>query len=324
MPQPVQPPETPAIIQPVTTNDAVTLEQASIEAPGARLSRSLSSGTIPKPTPPEAFAPEFSPLRAYKSAALLGPPISVGYSRPSPEAPSIGEAVEQQSDRSQSFSSSAALSPPTRSFPPVLVSEANTLQASASSNVSPSDALSVTLGTQNVKRLVTQERGGEAKEFEFSIPNPETQPSPEEEVAPTPNEDEVNPQPPSTPTPTPNVPDNPFGTGGVIELTADRQEYDDQRKVITAQGNVVLRFREALLNADRVEVNLPNRIIVAQGNVALTRGQQVLRGQRFEYYFVQDSGVILNASGELYSPTAGSDLSFSPTPGSTAPPPSDR
>jgi hypothetical protein len=321
MPQPVQPPETPAIIQPVTTNDAVHVEKSSIEAPGARLSRSLPSRTIPTPTPPETFAPEYSPLRAYKSAALLGPPISVGYSKPSPEAASLGETVEPESDRSQSLSHSAALPASTRSSPPVLVSEANTLQSSASSNLSPSDSLSVTLGTQNVKRLMTQERGGEVREFDFSAPHAQTQPSPEERGAPTPNGDEVNPQPAPTPAPTPNVPENPFGAGGVIELTADRQEYDDQQKVITAQGNVVLRFREALLNAERVEVNLPNRIIVAQGNVALTRGQQVLRGQRFEYYFVQDSGVILNASGELYSPTAGSDLSFSPTQGSTAPPP---
>jgi lipopolysaccharide export system protein LptA len=181
----------------------------------------------------------------------------------------------------------------------------------------------VTLGTQNVKRLMTQVRGGETREFDFTIPQAETQPATDAQVTPTPNQEEVNPQPTPTPQPSPTpapgtpLPSNPFGTGGVIELTADRQEYDDRRKVITAQGNVVLRFREALLNADQVEVNLPNRIIVAEGNVSLTRGQQVLRGQRFEYYFVQDSGVILNARGELYTPTAGTDLAFN-TPDGTA------
>jgi hypothetical protein len=103
----------------------------------------------------------------------------------------------------------------------------------------------------------------------------------------------------------------------VIELTADRQEYNEQQKIVTAVGNVMLRFREALLNADRVSINLTNRLLVAEGNVALTRGQQVLRGDRFDYYFVQDSGVILNASGEFYTPTAGTDLALVPPPGST-------
>ena len=326
MPQPVQPPETPAIIQPVTTNDAVNLDKFSIEAPGASLSRSLPTGAIPTPTPPEAFAPESSPLRAYKSAALLGPPISIGYSVQPAESPPTGGTGEEEGNRSQSLASSPTLtsryatrpsrSPPTSSSSQRLASEAKQLQTSKSSDVLPSDSLGITLGTQNVKRLVTQERGGEVREFDFSVSQSETQPSTDEKVTPAPNQDGAKPQPSPTPKPSPTpapgttVPNNPFGMGGVIELTADRQEYDDRQKVITAQGNVVLRFREALLNADRVEVNLPNRIIVAQGNVALTRGQQVLRGQRFEYYFVQDSGVILNASGELYTPTTGTDLSL--------------
>ena len=91
------------------------------------------------------------------------------------------------------------------------------------------------------------------------------------------------PAPAAPPATTPTT--TPFAVGGVVELTADRQEYDEQQKVVTAVGNVVLRFREALLNADRVEVNLPNRVLVAEGNVALTRGQQVLRGDKFQYLF---------------------------------------
>jgi lipopolysaccharide assembly outer membrane protein LptD (OstA) len=136
--------------------------------------------------------------------------------------------------------------------------------------------------------------------------------------APTPAEGEATPPPPASPeSPTP-ASTTPFGAAGVIELTADRQEYDEQRQVITAQGNVVLRFREAILDADRVQVNLPNRILIAEGNVALTRGEQVLRGERFEYYFVQDSGVVLNASGEFYTPTSGTDLNVLPAPDGTA------
>lgn len=327
MPQPVQPPETPVIVQPVTYQDAVHLNQSAIERSGSELTRSLPKTESQTPSSPEALSPEHSLLKTEKRAALLGPPISVGYSLQPAKTPLLAQVQPQQSRSITSPYPTAATSGyalgPSLSPPPNTVKQGYSLHASRlTPEFSPSNSASIRLGTQNIKRLVTKERGGEVREFDFSVSQSEAQPSADEPVIPAPNPGLTTPQPSPTPapvttpqpssTPTPGTtdPNNPFGVGGVIELTADRQEYDDQRKVITAQGNVVLRFREALLNADRVQVNLPNRLIVAEGNVALTRGQQVLRGQRFEYYFVQDSGVILNASGELYSPTAGTDLSL--------------
>jgi hypothetical protein len=94
----------------------------------------------------------------------------------------------------------------------------------------------------------------------------------------------------------------------VVELTADRQDYDENRQIFTAEGNVKMRFQGALLDADRLQVNLVNRLAVAEGNVALTRGTQVLRGQRFEYNFVQGSGTVTSARGEINIPTAGTDF----------------
>ena len=96
----------------------------------------------------------------------------------------------------------------------------------------------------------------------------------------------------------------------VVEVIADRQEYDEQEQVITAQGSVVMRFNQAVLTADRVQINLANRIAVAEGDVTLTRGEQVLQGSRFEYFFFQDSGVIFNASGEYYQTTLSRDTSL--------------
>jgi lipopolysaccharide assembly outer membrane protein LptD (OstA) len=96
-----------------------------------------------------------------------------------------------------------------------------------------------------------------------------------------------------------------------LELTADFQEYDDQKQVITARGNVVLKLSNGLLKADRLQINLPERLAVAEGNVILTRGDQVISGDRFEYYFVQDTGVVFNATGEIYQPSTANDF----TPG---------
>ncbi|WP_292699111.1 DUF3769 domain-containing protein [Nostoc sp. NMS2] len=114
----------------------------------------------------------------------------------------------------------------------------------------------------------------------------------------------------------------------IVEVTSDRQEYDEQRRIITAVGNVVVRFDGAVVDADRLQVNLDNLIAAGEGNVTLTRGDQILRGQRFTYNFVQDSGELLNGTGEIYVPSAQTDFAFSPIDatagGVTKRPPSDR
>ena len=375
MPQPVQPPEIPAIIQPASFEDATSPDQLSNGTPVSVSNRTLPTEVIATPTSTETFAPESSSLTASKSAALLGPPISVGYSlQPAPVA-LASERVEEREQRratgdlvrtgesgsreesspqfqsipitpsqkigalgneqrargnpivNSQFSISkipstsvggVTTSSPTPGSSPAVASEDSSLHSSPTTPIfSPSNTSTLRFETPNIKRLVTQERGGEVKEFEFSVPTRQAQALPNEKVPPVPNQQQPAPQPPASPVPETTVPVTPFSVGGVIELTADRQEYDEQQKVVTAIGNVVLRFREALLNADRVSVNLPNRLIVAEGNVALTRGQQVLRGERFEYYFVQDSGVVLNASGELYTPTTGTDLALLTPPDGT-------
>jgi len=118
--------------------------------------------------------------------------------------------------------------------------------------------------------------------------------------------------PPNSP-PSGLPPVTPAPTTEVIELNADRQEYDQQQQVFTAEGKAVMRFRQSVLSADRIQVNLPNRIAVAEGNVTLTRGQQVLKGQRFEYNFVQGDGTVFAASGELNA-AASDDFSIAPPP----------
>ncbi|MBF2027450.1 MAG: DUF3769 domain-containing protein [Oscillatoriales cyanobacterium C42_A2020_001] len=128
--------------------------------------------------------------------------------------------------------------------------------------------------------------------------------------APQPGEPAPMPAPEMTPPPA-------VDPGNVVEVTADRQEYDERRQVFTAEGKVMMRFRGGLLEADRLQVNLPNRLAVAEGNVALTRGNQVLRGQRFDYNFVQGVGTVQNARGDIFLPSAGVDTAFSRESGAT-------
>lgn len=120
---------------------------------------------------------------------------------------------------------------------------------------------------------------------------------------------------PTAPLPTPsnalppaNIPVDRLGREGFLELKADRQDYDAGRQIFTAEGNVSLKFRGALLTGDRVQVNLVNRLTVAEGNVVLTRGQQVLRGQRFRYNLIQEEGIIERASGDVFLPSTANDF----------------
>ncbi|NET59615.1 MAG: DUF3769 domain-containing protein [Symploca sp. SIO2E6] len=263
MPQPVQPPAIPANIRPVSSNISANYHQCFQGMPPLSVTDCASSNVCEQPT--QTTVPKISVLEDScllnlgKSASLLGPPISVGY-------------VVQ----------------PTSSTQPNLAQKAQRRQRQTKGQVTQQTIRNKT-NTGTIKRIVTQERGGEAREFELNLPPVTAQNLPEGEIT----------------IPVPAAADEPIG---VLELTADSQEYDEERQIVTAEGNVIVRFQEALLDADRVQINLPNRIMVAEGNVALTRGEQILRGERFEYYFVQDSGVVYDANGELYTAASETDL----------------
>jgi len=115
------------------------------------------------------------------------------------------------------------------------------------------------------------------------------------------------------PIPQPSQPSTPSQTNEtrrVIEILADRQIYDENRRVVTAEGNVIVRFNGSVVDADSLQVNIDNLVAVGEGNVAVTRGEQVLRGNRFTYNFIQDTGDLEGGSGEVNIAQAQQDLTF--------------
>ncbi len=105
---------------------------------------------------------------------------------------------------------------------------------------------------------------------------------------------------------------------GRVEVTADRQTFNEQTQVFTATGNAVLRYRGAVLTAEEIEVNLRTRRATATGKeVVLTRGDQVLRGQRLEYDLAAESGVFYQVQGvvRLQAAERDADLRDVPAPG---------
>ena len=96
----------------------------------------------------------------------------------------------------------------------------------------------------------------------------------------------------------------------IVEIIADRKEYDETKQIITAIGNVEMRYAKALLKADRLEVNLPTRLAIGTGNVIIERGDQVIRGERLEYSFFLDRGIMFTAKGVIYQPSFDRDTTF--------------
>ncbi len=264
------------------------------------------------PSQPESLPPEFSPFTAVKSAAALGESMGISYPvQPDPNIPSQSKISQKEQILQEK------LAPSKR--------QNNTIAQNAAS-AEPIQNITYTnpdaASTEKVENVI--EFKSRSQTSQITVPQPNTV----EQSAPIPTDGSTNQQqnqPSQTTPPTTTTP----ARERIVEVTSDRQEYDQQRRIVTAVGNVVVRFDGAVVDADRLQVNLDNLIAVGDGNVALTRGDQVLRGERFTYNFIQDSGELKNGRGEVYIPSAGTDLAFNSVDTGvggvvTARPPSDR
>jgi Protein of unknown function (DUF3769) len=264
------------------------------------------------PSQPESLPPEFSPFTAVKSAAALGDSMGISYPvQPDANVPSQSKISQKEQILQEKLAPS--------------LRQNNTIAQNAAS-AEPIQNITYTnpdaASTEKVENVI--EFKSRSQTSQITVPQPNTV----EQSAPLPTDGSTNQQqsqPSQTTPPTTTTP----ARERIVEVTSDRQEYDQQRRIVTAVGNVVVRFDGAVVDADRLQVNLDNLIAVGDGNVALTRGDQVLRGERFTYNFIQDSGELKNGRGEVYIPTAGSDLAFNSVDTGvggvvTARPPSDR
>jgi hypothetical protein len=304
--------------------------------PSTPAQKELSLTKTPSPlSEPEAFPAEFSPFPTAKKAALLGKGLRVGYPLQNLETPysddggstnavTVSSSTIEQPIKIE-FNTQSQTNQP--SIPSTIEfksrSQLNQLPLPSTTTPEPSvpePEIPTTTGEESQPSVPEPEiPTTTGEESQPSVPEPEiptttgeeSQPSvPEPEIPTTTGEESQ----PSEMTPPANTPPE---TRRVIEVIADRQEYDEQRRIITAEGNVEVRFDGAVVNAERLQVSLENLIAVGSGDIALVRGEQILRGERFTYNFIQDSGEILDGSGDVFIPTSGQDLSFSPTTAGT-------
>ncbi|BAY78592.1 hypothetical protein NIES25_50670 [Nostoc linckia NIES-25] len=285
----------------------------------------LVAETPSPPNPPQTFPPEFSSGNASQSAALLGQSLEVGYPRQQVQLFNLTENEDTKADRRGDGESqghkqgkpeasgelqerspnpdSSNQEKQTSLDSPLLASPTPGVPASLHPPLPASPPPVSASNSQSVQNLIQFKSRNPTNKLSppFTVEFYSQSPTP----TPAPQVDTTNqPQAPAT---------TPPAAPRIVEVTSDRQEYDEQRRIITAVGNVVVRFDGAVVDADRLQVNLDNLIAAGEGNVILTRGDQILRGQRFTYNFVQDSGEMLNGSGEIYVPSASTDFAFSST-----------
>ncbi len=275
--------------------------------------RSLSKTSEPETILP----PEFSPATVANDAASLREKFNVSYPLENQQVSSEGFKHFEAASFTQKKAESAPknVTKNSNKTPQKLASK----KKAAEETQKPTKIEFYSQNTNSTKAPATIEfKSRSQKQAQQPLPQQTLpQQTPQQQTIPVPQ-----------PTQQPQPSQAPVETRRVIEIVADRQIYDENRRVVTAEGNVVVRFDGSVVDADSLQVNIDNLIAVGEGNVAVTRGEQVLRGKRFTYNFIQDTGDLEGGSGEVNVAQASQDLSFdSPAVaagGVPRRPPSDR
>lgn len=254
------------------------------------LSENLNSSKTSEPE--TVLPPEFSSVNVASNATFLGKKLSIGY-------PLQGK--QESSESVKQFKAVTDIQKTTKSATKKLVNTSNRLakkKKPAPVNKSPTKIEFYSQNTNSEKKPATIEFKSRSQ-IQAQQNQQETIVIPE-----SPENNQTQPTQPTQPSQTPPE------TRRVVEIIADRQIYDENRRVVTAEGNVVVRFDGSVVDADSLQVNIDNLVAVGEGNVAVTRGEQVLRGQRFTYNFIQDTGDLEAGSGEVNIAQAAEDFSF--------------
>ncbi|AFY85029.1 DUF3769 domain-containing protein [Oscillatoria acuminata] len=302
MPYPVLPPPPPAIVAPVSP------ENINAEAIAASVDDSATdlSGHI-HPTPPETLVTE--PEYGVSSAALLGPPLEISspLKRVEPPVSVAAKELEQsetliteaETKQLPDLESPGEKNPESEAITTLSIGLRWTLRnASAFSETAfPGESASVTESEEPQTRDLYPE-AVETAQLPVTTAE-ETDPEAAEIVVEVPTPSGQNAAPPT------------IAPADTLEIKADRQEFDNERQIVTGEGNARMRGRGAALDAERLQINLESQVAIAEGDAVYAKGQQVLQGDRIEYDLVQNRGGIDGAKGDIFTPTTAED--FSPT-----------
>ena len=143
--------------------------------------------------------------------------------------------------------------------------------------------------------------------------------------SPSPSGEDFDPSPATDQAPTAPLPERalppPAAPPLELELTANRQSYDSQRRRFVATGNVMARVAGGRVMADRIEFDTGSRTIYATGSVRFQRGQQYLQASRLRYSLLEGVGEIRDVYGILDLDGTEQDFDLESTPSVPLPAP---
>lgn len=84
-----------------------------------------------------------------------------------------------------------------------------------------------------------------------------------------------------------------------VQVDADSVEYNEAQRKVAAKGNVHIVLEGRSLFADEVSVDLDDQTLVATGHVILMEGLNRLEGDRIQYNYRTNLGVVTNGRGQL-------------------------
>lgn len=91
----------------------------------------------------------------------------------------------------------------------------------------------------------------------------------------------------------------PIPIGELVNVIADRQDFDAKTQVFTATGNVTVKYLNTELKSTKVTLNLITKDVTAEGKVELKRGDQLVKGEILSYNYGTAKGSLTKASGFL-------------------------
>jgi LPS-assembly protein len=90
----------------------------------------------------------------------------------------------------------------------------------------------------------------------------------------------------------------------IVTIEADELERRERDKLLIARGDVRIHMEDRVLYADEIELDQVQEVVRARGRVQLIEGTKRLEGDRFEYHYRKNTGVMYQARGTIPPATA--------------------
>ncbi len=96
----------------------------------------------------------------------------------------------------------------------------------------------------------------------------------------------------------------------VNELLIESKVQSEKDNVLTAEGDVIVIFKNNILKADSLVYNKKSKLAKAQGNIQLKINNQLFEADMVEYDFIENKGIFKNVKGLINFESILSDFDF--------------